>query len=284
MSKPGGCGSGSCGCGGGGAESGADTAAATPTATINGITLHDEGQRPDDATLRERAWAELLRQEAVRQGLLPRHYDLEAPELSMGDQQVIADMLEREVPPQTASEDECRRFYESRKSHYVQGKMVHARHILFAVTGGVDVHQLAVRAEKALLELTRADVPAGRFAELARELSNCPSAVEGGDLGWFGPQDCADELANELFHQKEPLRGMGVRPRLVHSRYGLHIVEVLGNKHGRQASYEEVRQRIASQLTQVSRAKALHQYMQVLAGRSLVEGVPLAQAQSPLVQ
>ena len=251
----------SCGCGGA-------TAAAAPTATVNGIALLEAGQRPDAATLRERAWAELLRQEAVRQGLLPRHHDLQAPELSAGDQQVIADMLEREVPLQAVSQDEGRRFYESRKSHYVQGRLVHARHILFAVAGGVDVHQLAVRAEQALLELSRQDTPPGRFAELARELSSCPSAAEGGDLGWLGPQDCADELANELFHQKEPLRGIGLRPRLVHSRYGLHIVEVLGCKQGRQSSYEEVHDRIASQLAQVSQAKALHQYMQELAGRS----------------
>ena len=124
-----------------------------------------------------------------------------------------------------------------------------------------------VRAEQALLELSRQDVAAGRFAELARELSNCPSGAAGGDLGWIGPQDCADELANELFHQKNPLRGIGLRPRLVHSRYGFHIVEVLGRKQGRQPPFEEVRERIAVQLAQQSRAKALHQYMQLLAGR-----------------
>ena len=41
-------------------------------ATINGVALHAPGERLDDRALRERAWAELLRQEAVRQGLLPR--------------------------------------------------------------------------------------------------------------------------------------------------------------------------------------------------------------------
>ena len=90
----GGCGGGcNCTCGGGG-----DTKAATPVATINGIALHASGQRPEESELRERAWGELLRQEAVRQGLLPRHRDLDAPELSAGDQQVLAEMLERDHP------------------------------------------------------------------------------------------------------------------------------------------------------------------------------------------
>ncbi len=281
MSESKGCGGGcNCTCGGGGSAE----KAAEPVATINGIALHPPGQRPDDHTLREAAWAELLRQEAVRQGLLPRHRDLEAPQLSVGDQQVIAALLEREVPVVQPTPEECRRYYDARKSHYVQGRQVRARHILFAVTTGVDIHKLAVRAEQALLELSRKEVPPNRFAELARELSNCPSGAEGGDLGWIGPDDCADELANELFHQIDPLHGIGLRPRLVHSRYGFHIVEVMGRKQGRQCPFEEVQDRIAVQLAQQSRAKALHQYIQLLAGQAQVEGVALAAAESPLVQ
>jgi peptidyl-prolyl cis-trans isomerase C len=80
------------------------------------------------------------------------------------------------------------------------------------------------------------------------------------------------------------LRGIGLRPRLVHSRYGFHIVEVLGRRQGRQASFGEVHDRIAVQLAQQSRARALHQYMQLLAGRATVLGVELAAADSPLVQ
>jgi peptidyl-prolyl cis-trans isomerase C len=282
MKAESGCGGGACTCGSGGGGGGAHQRA--PVASINGLTLSAPGERLDDAQMRERAWAELLRQEAARQGLLPRHPLLEAPQLSAGDRTVVEQMLEGAVATVQPTEDECRRYYESRKSHYVQGRMVHARHILFAVTPGVDVTKLAVRAEQALLELTRKDAPPSRFAELARELSNCPTGAEGGDLGWLTPEDCVDELANELFHQAEPLHGIGLRPRLVHSRYGFHIVEVLGRKQGRQMSWDEVRERIAVQLTQQSRAKALHQYMQILAGRAIIEGVDLETAETPLVQ
>jgi peptidyl-prolyl cis-trans isomerase C len=276
----------STGCGGGACQCKANATSAPPAAvaSVNGIALHEPGQRPDDSALRERAWGELLRQEAVRGGVLPRHPGLEAPALSPGDQQAIEAMLERAVGVPLPTDEECLRYYEARKSHYVQGRQAHARHILFAVTPGVDVHRLAVRAEQALLELTAPGVTSSRFEQLARELSNCPSGAQGGDLGWLGPDDCADELVNELFHQQEPLHGIGLRPRLVHSRYGLHIVEVLGRKHGRQSPYAEVQQRIAVQLAQQSRAKALHQYMQLLAGQALVEGIELEGADSPLVQ
>lgn len=280
-----GCG-GTCGCGGAGhGHSPAPPARALrPVATVNGVALHRPGQEPGDADLRELAWAELLRQDAVRQGLLPAHTGAEPPALSPADRAVIEAMLERAVQVPQPTEEECRRYYEARQDHYVQGRMVNLRHILFAVTSGVDVHALAVRAETALLELSRQGVNPGRFAELARELSNCPSGAQGGELGWIGPQDCADELANELFHQKNPLRGIGLRPRLVHTRYGFHIVEVLGRKQGRHLSFEDVRERIAVQLAQQSRAKALHQYVQLLAGRAVIEGIALEASDSPLVQ
>lgn len=276
MNASSGCGGSACRCSGGGKD--------VVVSSINGIALHQPGVRPDAPDLRERAWGELLRQEAVRQGLLPRHTGLDAPVLLAQDQCVIETMLERAVNVPTPTAEECRRHYEAQPMQFMHGRQVHVRHILFALTPGVDDHELAVRAEQALIELSRAGVAADRFAHLARELSDCPSGAAGGDLGWLGPDDCADELANELFHQKNPLRGMGLHPRLVHSRQGFHIVEVLGRKQGRQLPFEAVHARIAAQLAQQARAKALHQYKQLLAGRARVEGVVLDGADTLLVQ
>ena len=282
MSTASACGGGACTCG---SSASADAAGRlAPAATINGVALHPAGQIPQEAELRELAWAELLRQEAVRQGLLPRHPGLQAPALSASDHQVIEAMLERSVQVPQPTGEECRRYYEAGRDNYFEGRLVRARHILFAVTKGVDVHALAARAEQALLELSGKAVDPGHFAALARELSNCPSGAEGGDLGWVGPHDCANELASELFQPKSPLPGIGLHPRLVHSRYGFHIVEVLGRKEGRQLPFEHVRDRIAVELAQQSRAKALHQYIRLLAGQARVEGILLEGADSPLVQ
>lgn len=275
-----GCGSSACQCTSGAA--GADAQA--PLATVNGIALHPTGQRPDADTLRERAYAELLRQQAVKSGLLPRHKGLTAPELTAQEQQVIEAMVDRAVVTPQPIEEECRRYYEANKPQFVVGQALHVRHILFAVTPGVNVRALTVHAEKALLELSRKDVHPDRFAQLAAELSNCPSSAQGGDLGWIGPEDCAPELANELFHQKHAQWGMGLHPRLIHTRFGLHIVEVLGRRKGRQASCETVGERIAARLAMQARARALHQYMSLLVGQARVEGVALEGADSPLVQ
>ncbi|MBI5277205.1 MAG: peptidyl-prolyl cis-trans isomerase [Burkholderiales bacterium] len=241
-------------------------------AAINGVRVEAEAE-----ALVERAWGELLRQEAVRRGLLPQVPVQAAPELRDAEQQAIHAMLDEAVPTARPGESECRRYYEAHKARYVEGRRVQLRHILFAVTGGVDVNALAARAEQALAELKR---PPARFAELARELSNCPSGADGGELGWLAPEECAPELSKALFADDKA----GLLPRLVHSRHGFHVIEVLARENGRQLAFEEVRGRIALELAQGSRATALHQYIRVLAGQAKVEGIDLEAAQSPLVQ
>lgn len=275
----------STGCGGGACQcSGGTAAPAQAVPRINGIALHDPEVALDDTTLRERAHAELLRQEAVKAGLLPRCIGLTAPELSDADRLVVEAMVDRAVVIPKPSEEECQRYFEANKAQFVVGQALHVRHILFAVTPGVNVHALAVHAEKALLRLLGKDVHPELFSQLAAEMSNCPTRTQGGDLGWIGPDDCAPELANELFHQKHAQWGMGVHPRLVHTRYGFHIIEVLGRRKGSQKTFAQVQQRIAAQLTLQSQARALHQYMSLLVGNAEIEGIDLEGAESPLVQ
>ena len=278
-----GCGSSACQCASPSTTSTQGLAVA-PDAFINGIALHAPGQRPDTGALRELAYSELLRQHAVMKGLLPRHTELTAPELGEAERKVIEAMVDAEVQSPQPNEDECQRYYEANPSQFMVGQALHVRHILFAVTPGVNVHALTVHAEKALLDLTRKDAAPERFALLAAELSNCPSSAQGGDLGWIGPDDCAPELANELFHQKHSQWGMGVHPRLIHTRFGFHIIEVLNRRAGKQPAYSEVRERIDALLAMQSRARALHQYMSLLVGEALVEGIELEGADSPLVQ
>lgn len=292
-SSAGGCGSGSCGCA-------APAKAAAPSikpsvvrpvvekeqivAAINGMALHAPGQQPDINTLRETAYTELLRQRAVAQGLLPAHAGLTAPELTEAERRVVESMVDDEVLSPQPQGDECQRYYEAHKQQFLVGQALHMRHILFAVTPGVNVQALTVHAERALLELSHKSAAAGRFAQLATELSNCPSSAQGGDLGWITPEDCAPELASELFHQKHSQFATGVHPQLMHSRFGFHIMDVLERRAGRLPDFDEVQERIKALLQVQSRAKALHQYMTLLVGGAQVEGVALEGADSPLVQ
>ena len=274
-----GCGGGACGCG-------SQVASPDPVtiASINGIALHGPNARPDEESLREQAFTELLRQQAVQMGLLPRAAVLETPALGASERSVLEAMVDAAVQVPAPTKEECQRYFAARKYQYLVGQAVHLRHILFAVTPGVNVQSLSVHADKALISLLGKNVPIDLFGKLAAELSNCPSSTQGGDLGWLGPQDCAPELASILFFQAEVPVGLGVLPRLVHTRFGFHIIEIRERREGKPLDFADVRERVAAQLALQSRAKALHQYMGLLLGQARVEGITLKAFDSPLVQ
>jgi len=251
-------------------------------ARINGVALHAPQEALSVEELRQRACTELLRQAAQRAGLL------DAADTCLADgatseaaTAAIETLLEQSISLPDPSKEACKRYYAAHETTYRNNERVRVRHILFAVTPGVDVVALRKRAEMAMLEVRCFDGGASpSFAALAAELSNCPSGAAGGDLGWLNHADCAPEFARELFGRTE----VGVLPRLVHSRFGLHVVEVLERETGTQQSFESVRGAIEMALHQQAYIAAMRQLLQILAGESTLEGVDLDAAGTPLVQ
>jgi len=251
-------------------------------AQINGVALNKESETLSTEELRQRACTELLRQAAMQAGLLdaadPAPLDGVTSEAAS---QGIEALLERELQMPEPSEEACRRHHAANPARYRTGERVKVRHILFAVTPGVDVVGLRNRAEACLLDVRCHDgSTSDRFGQSAGELSNCPSGEEGGELGWLQPTDCAPEFAKELFGHVE----VGVLPRLVHSRFGLHVVEVLEREGGAPQAFEAVHGAVAMALRQQTYVTALRQYLQLLAGQAAVVGVALDSADTPLVQ
>jgi peptidyl-prolyl cis-trans isomerase C len=253
-------------------------------ARINGVALNLATEGLGLEALRQRACTELLRQAAIRDGLLAA--DDVAPVdgvISEAASQAIDAWLTRELLLPEPSVEACQRHHAAHTARYRTGEKVQLRHILFAVTPGMDVAALRNRAEACLLDVRCHDgqtqASAG-FDRSARELSNCPSGELGGDLGWLTPADCAPEFARELFGKPE----VGVLPRLVHSRFGLHVVEVLAREGGVAQAFEAVQGAVAMALRQQAWVTALRQCLQVLAGQAVVEGIELDAADTPLVQ
>lgn len=253
-------------------------------ARINGIALHKAGEALTADELRQRAYAELLRQTAIQKGLLDASDSASTDGVaSEAASAAIETLLDQELDIPEPSEEACRRHHAANQaSHYTTGERVHVRHILFAVTPGVDLNALRKQAEGTLLNVRCFD---GKntddaFAKAASTLSNCPSGAEGGQLGWLTTTDCAPEFAKELFGHAE----VGVLPRLVHSRFGLHVVEVMGREAGVAQPFESVHGAVRMTLKQQTFVTALRQYLSLLAGEASVQGVGLEAADTPLVQ
>lgn len=228
---------------------------------VNGVAVTDRAE----------AVRELLRQRGVSLGLI-------GADVSGGSlDEVIEVLLEREVRTPAPTEEECRRYYAQHQPDFIAGELVFARHILFGVTAGVPVGALRGKAEQALAELIQHPE---RFAERARELSNCPSGQHGGNLGQLSRGDCAPEFEKAVFEST----ATGVLARLVTTRYGFHVVAIDKRVPGQLVPFEAVRERIAARLADQVERKALEQYVAVLAGGADVQGVDLNASPTPLVR
>ena len=227
---------------------------------------HQEADNPLKQATTAVAIRHILLDEALRLGLS-----------GVNDEAIIDALLATEVTLPEVDEATCRRYYDQHKARFVVGELVEVDHILFQVTPNVPLDGLRALAEYTLAELM-ADPQ--RFAERARELSNCPSSEVGGNLGQIGRGDTVPEFERVVF----AMQPGEVLPRLLETRFGLHIVRVNRRVEGRLMPYERVASHVADALRTVNRDTAWRQYVQLLVGRARVKGVMLEGADTPLLQ
>jgi peptidyl-prolyl cis-trans isomerase C len=194
--------------------------------------------------------------QTVRARLLSRALSLGISPLDDEDA-AIERLLEQEVPDAQPAEAEIRRYYEQNTRRFTAGELVEASHILFAMTPRVPPERLRAKAAEVHAMASR---DAARFADLAREYSNCPSAAQGGSLGQLGRGDSVPEF------ERAVLEGglLGVLPDLVATRFGFHVVLVARRIPGRVRPYEEVRGEVAAYLRQRAAERAIGEYVRRL--------------------
>ena len=173
------------------------------------------------------------------------------------EDEVIERLLEREVPEAEPSEADIRRYYEQNTRRFTAGALVEASHILFAMTPRVPPERL--RAKAAEVHALASRNPS-RFAELAREYSNCPSAAQGGSLGQLGRGDMVAEFAQAVLDAEL----LGVLPDLVTTRFGFHVVLVARRIPGQVLPYAQAREQAAAFLRQCGMERAIGEYVRGL--------------------
>ncbi|TAM92832.1 MAG: peptidylprolyl isomerase [Rhodanobacteraceae bacterium] len=235
--------------------------------TVNGVAV-DPADWP---TPQLAAVHELLRQRAHELGLVADDAGDAATE------RAIERTLAEEVPVPEPTDEECRRWYDANARRFRSGDLVCARHILFQITPGAPVPAIRGLAEAMLHEV---QANPALFAERAREHSNCPSGANGGNLGQLQRGETLPEFEKAIFDDTS----IGVLPKLVTTRHGFHIISVDHRIEGKQLPYELVRDDVAAELRRRSEARALSQYVRVLAGHADIDGVELDAVASPLVQ
>ncbi len=186
-------------------------------------------------------------------------------------------LLQKEVIVPIPAREECLRQYQANPARFKVGELAEVSHILFQVTPGVDLDALRKHAQLILDELL--ENPAG-FAACAKANSNCPSSEVAGSLGQVTRGMTVPEFEQAVF-AAEPGH---IIPRLVETRFGLHIIMVGRKLDGQLLPFEETESKIAQAMQKASHDRALHQYLQLLVGRARISGIDMPGASTPLVQ
>lgn len=174
-----------------------------------------------------------------------------------GEEQLLEALLEHDLRVPEPSEEECRRYHEAHADELRQGALAEADHILFAVTDTTPIEALRRHAEGVLNALLAGQAD---FEALARAESNCPSAQVGGNLGQLSREQCVPEFWAALAQHGQP----GLLPRLVTTRFGLHVVRVHRFDPGRLPPFEDLHEALAGRLRQQSLVRALALYAEDL--------------------
>lgn len=157
-------------------------------------------------------------------------------------------------------EAEVKRYFEEHPEEFVQKASVDAAHILIATRGITDATQLAAK-EKIAKELREELVSkkGENFAEMAQLHSDCPSKVQGGDLGEFQKGQMIPEFEAAAFSQE-----IGVIGEVVKTDFGYHIIKVNGKKEEKTLAFAEVKDELTEDLHDRAKSEKMGSYVEGL--------------------
>lgn len=261
---------------------------------VNGVEISDHAinselqyhpagsvEEAREAAARALAVRELLLQAAARRGI-DQPDPLEpgqADERETDDEALIRTLIAREVRTPEPDHDTCRRFYEQNRKRFRSPDLFEAAHMLFPADPK-DADATARAKEQASAALAEVLAQPQRFAALARELSACPSAAQGGNLGQITRGQTVPEFETFLLN----LEPGQICPVPVKTRFGYHVLRLDRRIEGRQLPFEVVQERIAEYLREHVWRRAVGQYLQLLVGEAEIRGIELNGASTPLVQ
>ncbi len=190
-------------------------------------------------------------------------------------------VLTREVTPRI-SDEAIKAKYDADYANKPGDTEVHARHIL-------------VDSEDKAKDIIKQLKGGADFEKLAKEDSKDPGAQNGGDLGWFKKGDMLPEFSTAAFAMKP--NEFTQEP--VHTRYGYHVIQVLGTRTAPPIDYaqahDEIRQTLVQNAVKAALEKARSQVKVqrfTVAGAAIkpgelappAEGVAPAPAPAPAAQ
>ncbi len=214
---------------------------------------------------------ELLMQEARKRDLQPAPKELEPGKVETDDESLIRLLLELAVVPETPSAAEVAKVYADHPDMFRAPTLYEPTHILFAAdpSNTEDREAAYKKAEAALVTLNKQP---GAFGALAREVSDCPSKENGGQLGQMVSGDTVPEFERAM----DALEAGQLCPAPVPTRYGIHLLRLDAKAIGDVLPFEAVKEQITEMVEKANWAKAANGFVETLVSNAEISGIEMA--------
>jgi peptidyl-prolyl cis-trans isomerase C len=141
---------------------------------------------------------------------------------------LLLDKMTKESP--APSEEDGKKYFEQNKAE-------------FSTPESIKLHHVLVENEKEAKDVLARLKKGEKFAEIATQVSICPSKAKGGDLDWMPKGSLVPEIEEVAFKMK---KGQIEGP--VKSKFGYHILFLEDSKPAEEASFDQVKEYIIEQL------------------------------------
>lgn len=156
-------------------------------------------------------------------------------------------------------------FYEGNKKIFAEQEEVKVSHILIKVAPDAD-EQAKADAKSEIQVILEKARNGEDFAELAKKHSQCPSAPEGGNLGYFTRGRMVKPFEDAAFSLEK-----GQISEIVETQFGYHIILGVDKKPEMQSKLEEVSEEIRKILYEKEVDTALKKWLEPVREKATIE-------------
>jgi len=172
------------------------------------------------------------------------------------------------------TEEDAKKYYDENIKQFEIPEQVRVSHILIKpeltdpnansnADPNEDKAQAMAKAKEKAEELLKQLKDGADFAELAKANSNCPSAPQGGDLGFFSRGETVPAFENVAFELAN-----GQISDVVQTEYGYHIIKATDHKQASTISFDQAKDDIINRLTQQKQSELADEYIESLKAKA----------------
>ncbi len=202
---------------------------------------------------------EALKSMKLSQSDFERQYRQQSKIQALLDQEIISKI--------DIKEDEAKAYFNANPGQFDQKEQVRARHILIKVGKTAD-EKTKEKARNKLVDVQKKIISGEDFAEMAKQHSQGPSNVKGGDLGYFSKGQMVKPFEEVAFKL-----AAGEVSDIVETRFGYHLIKVVDRKAPKKAVYADNKQQIMAKLRNERIQQEVNTFIQKLRQEAKIENL-----------